>query len=73
LWERRLGTALATQAITARAADLLAVPLPVDDEAWQAGADAVAHGDPAVVAAHMVRAYRSSPAITEWWSARLGV
>lgn len=72
LWERRLGTALSTRAITARAADIAAVPLPIDAEAWERGASAVRAGDLAAVGEAMTVAYRSTPEVLAWWRERLG-
>ena len=72
LWERRLGTALSTAAITARAADIADIPLPAEPDAWERGAAAVRSGDLAAVGEAMTAAYRSTPEVSAWWRDRLG-
>ncbi len=72
MWERRLGAALTTQGIAARAADLAEVPLPSDRAAWSFAVDAVEAGDVLRAASHMIDAYDADPDLLGWWIDRLG-
>lgn len=70
---RSFGSALSTGALKLRAADVLDIPLPADDEAWAEAASLVAEGPGAVerIGASMQRAYGADSDVLEWWAARL--
>ena len=67
------GTGRNPDAVRHRAATVLDLPLPVDREAWRAGASALAAGDLDAFAAHMAVAHAVArpEVLTAWWRARL--
>jgi hypothetical protein len=66
------GSGRTTTAIKHSVTSVLALPLPVDADAWQAGADALRCGDREGFAAAMAAAYAvADPAeLNDWWQAR---
>jgi hypothetical protein len=82
---RSRGSALARDAIKLSAAQVLEVPLPVDEEAWRRGAAAAERGQRAAEAGRperwraaledlgeaMTAAYGAPAALQEWWLGRL--
>ncbi|HEY2814198.1 MAG TPA: N-6 DNA methylase [Acidimicrobiales bacterium] len=68
---RHAGAALSPDAIKLSAAQVLEVPLPWDDVAWQRGADALAAGRLVEAGEAMTRAYGSGDEVFEWWRSRL--
>jgi len=78
LWRRAPGTALHRDALKVAAGHLAALPLPVDEGAWQEAATAlegfVTHHDADAFEAYVTAAaaaYRSPPDLVAWWRARL--
>ncbi len=69
------GSARSIQAIKPSARSVLALPVPVDRDAWAAGAAALEAGERAAFADAMGAAYGVPPghhaALVEWWSARV--
>ncbi len=66
------GSARAGDAIRHRVATVVGLPLPVDAEAWRAGAEALRRLDREAFLAAMAAAYglRPSAEVDEWWVAR---
>ena len=64
------GTALSARALKMTAALVRAVPLPADDDAWRAGADAFHAGDIDSYVEAMAAAYEVGPEVGEWWVER---
>jgi len=65
------GAALNPGAIKVSARQVLQVPLPVSDSAWQEGARALSAGRILDAGAAMSRAYKSGDEVHEWWRSRL--
>jgi len=61
------GTGRSPRALRVGAPLLRRVPLPPDDEAWQAGSAALAAGDLFAFALAMTEAYRCDPSVARWW------
>jgi hypothetical protein len=77
LLRRAPGTALARDALKVAAPDLLALPLPADDAAWEQAADAARTYSARPSAAARDRfalaaatAYGTPDSLTAWWSSR---
>jgi hypothetical protein len=71
---RHLGSGLNARAVRLRAADVLDLPLPADEQAWDAAAAALAAGAAAPdVAGLMNAAYGlgDDPELTAWWDSLL--
>jgi hypothetical protein len=65
------GSGRAADAIRPTVASVLALPLPVDGDAWRAGAAALRDGDDELFAATMAAAYDRRPgALEDWWAGR---
>lgn len=71
---RGFGSALSTNAIKLRAADVLDIPLPARREKWEEAAALVCRGPSAVdrIAALMHEAYEGGPELMQWWQNRRG-
>lgn len=69
---RAAGTALAPGALKLTAALVREAPLPIDHDAWRAGADALERRDLLRFADAMTAAYRCDPAVAVWWLDRVG-
>lgn len=74
LTRRSAGTGLERGALKVAGPDLVALPLPLDHEAWSAAADAlcdhVARPTPAGLARYLdaaARAYGTDESLTAWW------
>jgi hypothetical protein len=67
---RTAGTALAQGAIKVSARLVRAIPLPVDEHAWDRGAAALRDGDLDGFGVAMTRAYRATDDALTWWQAR---
>jgi hypothetical protein len=67
---RAAGTALAQRALKVSARLVGQIPLPRDDDAWQAGADALCAGDLRRFGEAMVRAYNTESDVLRWWQHR---
>jgi hypothetical protein len=65
------GAALNPGAIKLSAGQVLQVPLPTSDSAWQQGAKALAAGRIVDAGDAMSRAYDSGDQVLEWWRSRL--
>jgi len=65
------GAALAPDAIKLSARQVLAVPLPTHDAAWQRGADALAAGRVLDAGREMNEAFGAEEEVFDWWRARL--
>jgi len=61
------GTGRSPHALRVGAPLLRRVPLPPDDDAWHAGAAALAAGDLARFALAMTEAYGCDPSVARWW------
>jgi hypothetical protein len=66
------GSARARDAIRHRVSSIGDLPLPVDADAWRAGADALRHRERSTFVDAMAAAYglRASQEVEEWWLAR---
>jgi hypothetical protein len=69
---RSAGTARSAGALKAGGPLLRTVPLPVDQEAWAAGAMALEVGDLPTFASAMTEAYGADPSVLDWWLGRSG-
>jgi hypothetical protein len=69
LW-RSAGAALTPRALKVSAPLLRDVPLPVDADAWEEGAEAFEQGHLDRFVASMAVAYRVGPEVGTWWSER---
>lgn len=69
---RGFGSALSTNAIKLRAADVLDIPLPADRTKWREAAALVTDGPTAVdrIAELMHDAYAGTPDVMRWWQTR---
>lgn len=72
LLQRAAGAGLSPRALKVSAALVRAVPLPVDQQAWQAGVAAFATGDLPTFAEAMTEAYDAPAEVAEWWAERAG-
>jgi hypothetical protein len=61
------GTGRSPRALRVGAPLLRRVPLPPDEDAWHAGAAALAAGDLGAFALTMTEAYRCDPSVATWW------
>ena len=68
---RYAGVALAADAIKLSARQVLDLPLPSDDVAWNAGAAALREGDLLGAGQWMTAAYDADEAVFDWWKDRL--
>jgi hypothetical protein len=68
---RHAGAALTPNAIKLSARQVLDIPLPIDDDAWQQGADALAAGHVLEAGEAMSEAYDTGDDVLAWWRNRL--
>jgi hypothetical protein len=68
---RHAGAALQPEAIKLSAKQVLDVPLPIDETAWNAGAAALEAGCVLEAGRAMSHAYATSDDVFEWWVSRL--
>ena len=64
------GVALASEAIKLSARQVLEIPLPPNEAAWERGAEAMAAGELLEAGALMTAAYGCEADVTEWWANR---
>lgn len=65
------GVALAADAIKLSARQVLDIPLPIDEQGWAAGADALRGGDLLGAGRRMTEAYGAGDDVFDWWARRL--
>jgi len=70
---RSAGTARSARALKLSAPLLRTVPLPVDDDAWAAGASALRAGDLVAFGSAMTAAYDADDDVLAWWCERAKV
>jgi hypothetical protein len=64
------GAALTSDAIKLSARQVLEIPLPRNDAAWQSGAEAIAAGEVLEAGSLMTMAYGCDADVTQWWANR---